>query len=120
MPIPLKTNPELDRTVRELKALSREHGAPIWRAVAERLAGPRRNWPEVNLSRVARHAPKGSTVVVPGVLLSSGTLSVPITVGAFRASGAARRKVEAAGGHALSLLDFARQHPKGAGVRILG
>ena len=120
MPIPVKTNPELARTISELKALSREHEAPIWRAVARRLEGPKRNWPEVNLSRVARHAVKGATVVVPGVLLSSGTLGFPVTVGAFRSSEAARKKVAAAGGHALPILEFARKHPKGAGVRILG
>ena len=120
MPTPVKTNPELTRTIRELKTLSREHGAPIWRAVAERLEGPKRNWPEVNLSRVARHASSGSTVIVPGVLLSTGSLTFPVTVGAFRASEAARRKVAAAGGHAMTLLDLARSRPKGTDIRILG
>lgn len=120
MPIPVKTNPELERTIFELKALSREHEAPIWRAVARRLEGPRRNWPEVNLSKVARHAAKGSSVAVPGILLSSGTLGFPVTVGAFRASEAARKKVAAAGGNALPIVEFARKHPKGTDVRILG
>ncbi len=120
MPSPVKTNPELERTIFELKALSREHEAPIWRAVARRLEGPRRNWPEVNLSRIARHASKGATVVVPGVLLSSGTLAFPVTVGAFRTSTEAKKKVAAAGGHALPILEFARKHPRGTGVRILG
>ena len=120
MPIPVKTNPDLLQTIQELKALSREHGAPIWRAVAVRLEGPKRNWPEVNLSLVARHAGKGGAVVVPGVLLASGSLGFPVTVGAFRASEAARKKVAAAGGNALPLLEFARKHPKGTGVRILG
>jgi len=102
MQTPVKVNPELDLAIRELKALAREHEAPIWRAVARRLEGPRRNWPEVNLSKVARHAAKGSSVAVPGILLSSGTLGFPVTVGAFRASEAARK------------------HPKGTDVRILG
>src|SRR2546425_12013401 len=120
MPIPVKTNPELERTIFELKALSREHEAPIWRAVARKLEGPRRNWPEVNLSRITRHASKGEAVVVPGVLLSSGILAFPVTGGAFRTSAKAEKKGAAAGGGALPLLEVARQHPKGAGVRILG
>ncbi|TLZ64534.1 MAG: 50S ribosomal protein L18e [Methanobacteriota archaeon] len=120
MPSPVKTNPELVRTIFELKALSREHEAPIWRAVARRLEGPRRNWPQVNLSRITRHVSKGATVVVPGVLLSGGTLSFPVTVGAFRSSAEAKKKVAAAGGAALPILEFARKYPKGAGVRILG
>ncbi len=120
MPIPVKTNPDLLETIRELKTLSREHGAPIWRTVALRLEGPKRNWSEVNLSLIARHALKGQAVVVPGVLLSSGTLGFPVTVGAFRASEAARKKVAAAGGAALPILELARSRPKGTGVRILG
>lgn len=120
MPKRVKSNPELRRVIDELKALSREHRAPIWRAVAERLERPRKNWSEVNLSRVARHAEEGARVVVPGVLLSSGTLPFPVTVGAFRSSAAARKKIEAAGGTAVTLLEFAREHPQGTGVRLLG
>src|SRR5881296_2310579 len=37
------------------------------RMAGERLEGPKRNWPEVNLSRLARHAAKNSAVAVPGV-----------------------------------------------------
>ena len=39
---------------------------------------------------------------------------------AFRASAAARKKIEAAGGRALTLLELAVQNPKGSGVRIMG
>ena len=120
MPHRVKTNPDLQRVIDELKALSREHDAPIWRAVAERLERPRKNWSEVNLSRVARHAAKGAQVVVPGVLLSSGSLPFPVTLAAFRASAAARKKVEEVGGIAMPLLEFARAHGQGTGVQILG
>lgn len=115
-----KTNPRLQRVIRELRDLSRESGAAIWRDIAERLERSRRAWSEVNLSRLARYAAKGEQVVVPGVLLASGEIRVPVTVAAFRASGAARRKVEAAGGRALTLLELAMQNPTGRGVRILG
>src|SRR3989304_1017452 len=88
----------------QLRALSRENGVAIWRDVADRLERSRRNWSEVNLSRLERYATKGEKIVVPGVLLATGQIQVPITVAGFRASDAARRKVEAAGGKALSLL----------------
>lgn len=117
---PLKTNPRLHRLVRELRDLSRENEAPIWRDVADRLERSRRNWSEVNLSRLGRHAGKGEQVVVPGVLLGTGEITVPVTVAAFRASEAARKKVEAAGGRSVSLLELAVQNPKGSGVKILG
>lgn len=115
-----KTNPELRRIIDELKALSREHAAPIWRTVALRLERPRKNWSEVNLSRISRYAQKGGRVVVPGVLLSSGSLGFPVTVAAFRSSLSARKKVEAVGGRAVPILEFAKEHPKGSGVLILG
>lgn len=115
-----KTNPRHARVVQELRAVSRESGARIWRDVADRLERSRRNWPEVNLSRLARHAARGEKIVVPGVLLAAGEIAVPVTVAAFRASAAARKKVEAAGGRSLSLLELAMQDPKGSGVRIMG
>lgn len=115
-----KENPQLASVIRDLRALARESSAPVWRAVADRLAGPRRNWAEVNLSRVQRYAQPKDTVVVPGVLLATGSLEVPVTIGAARTSASARKKVEAAGGRVLGLLDLAQKNPKGSGVRMLG
>jgi large subunit ribosomal protein L18e len=115
-----KTNAQLLRVVHELQELSRTEDVAIWRDVADRLERSRKNWSEVNLSRISRYACQGDRIVVPGVLLASGDLTVPITVAAFRSSAGARRKVEAAGGHAVSLLELAAQDPKGSGVRILG
>src|SRR2546425_1996859 len=115
-----KTNPNLQRVVQGLRDVSREAGSAIWRDVADRLERSRKNWSEVNLSRLGRYATKGEQVVVPGVILGTGEISTPVTVAAFRASGAARKKIEAAGGKAGSLLELAVQNPKGSGIRIMG
>ncbi len=115
-----KTNPHLQRVVAELRDVSREAGAKVWRDVADRLERSRKNWSEVNLSRLSRYAAKGEQIVVPGVLLATGEISTSITVAAFRASGAARKKIEAAGGKAVSLLELAVLNPKGSGLRIMG
>jgi len=115
-----KTNPNLQRVVQGLRDVSREAGSAIWRDVADRLERSRKNWSEVNLSRLSRYATKGEQVVVPGVILGTGEISMPVTVAAFRASGAARKKIEAAGGKAVSLLELAVQNPKGSGIRIMG
>src|SRR5256885_16576814 len=115
-----KTNPQLQRVVRELREVSREMGVAIWRDIADRLERSRKNWSEVNLSRLSRYAAKGEQIVVPGVVLATGEISTAVTVAAFRASEAARKKIEAAGGKALSLLELAVQNPKGSGVRIMG
>ncbi len=115
-----KTNPSLLALIAELKAVSREHEAPIWRAIAQRLERRQRNWSEVNLSRVSRAAKEGETVAVPGVLLGSGELKKPLTIATFRASGGARAKVEKAGGQVIGLGELAATNPKGSGVRIVG
>jgi len=115
-----KTNPSLIRLIDELRTLSREQAAPIWRDVAERLAGRKRHRPEVNLSRVSRTAKDGETVVVPGVLLGSGDLAKPLTIATWRASAGARAKVAKAGGKVVGLRELAASNPKGSGVRIVG
>jgi large subunit ribosomal protein L18e len=120
MPKSSKTNPTLQRVVRELRGVSRESGVAIWRDVADRLERSRKNWSEVNLSRLSRYGSKGEQIVVPGVLLGTGEISTALTVAAFRSSAAARKKIEAAGGRALSLLELAVQNPKGSGIRIMG
>jgi len=117
---PLKTNPHLQQVIRELRAVSREMDAPIWRDVAERLERTRKNWSEVNLSRLSRYAAKGEQIVVPGVVLATGEIKTPVTVAAFRTSSAAQKKIEAAGGHAITILELAVQNPKGSGIRIMG
>lgn len=117
---PSKTNPHLQQVVRELREVSREAGVAIWGDVADRLERSRRNWSEVNLSRLSRYGSKGEQIVVPGVVLATGELSTPLTVAAFRTSSSARKKIEAAGGRAISLLELAVQNPKGSGVRIMG
>ncbi len=116
----MKSNPILARTIAELKKVGREKEAPIWRELARRLEGAERNWAEVNLSRVERYAAAQQVVAIPGKLLGAGSLSKPVTVGAFKTSAAARRKVEAAGGRVLSLVDLAHQHPDGSGINLLG
>lgn len=117
---PSKTNPHLQQVIRELREVSREAGVAIWRDVADRLERSRRNWSEVNLSRLSRYGSKGEQIVVPGVVLATGEITTPLTVAAFRASSAARTKIEAAGGRAISLLELAVLNPKGSGVRIMG
>ena len=78
-----KTNAHLTRVIHELRELSRENQVAVWRDVADRLARSRRNWPEVNLSRVNRNAAKGEQVVVPGVLLATAVFRFPLATIAF-------------------------------------
>lgn len=115
-----KTNPALLALIEDLRRVARENEAPIWRDVAKRLSKTSQRWAEVNLSRLERYASEGETVLVPGKLLGAGELSKPLTVAAFRASAAAKEKVQAAGGKVLTISELMQQNPKGSGIRIMG
>jgi len=115
-----KTNPNLVLLIRELKMLSNEHEAPIWRDIAKRLEKPRRNWAEVNLSRISRYANENEVIVVPGKLLGAGDIDKPVTVAYYRASEQAVKKLAAAGGRAMTFKQLAAENPKGTGARIMG
>ena len=115
-----KTNPNLVDLIGDLKAQSRETGAPLWRDVALRLSKSRSNWAQPNLSRLSRHCPEGVTVLVPGKLLGSGEVSAKHDVAAYSVSAGAREKIEAAGGRILSLAELMNENPNGSGVYILG
>jgi large subunit ribosomal protein L18e len=112
-----KDDPELVRTLLALRHAAREHQAPVWGAVAERLARPRHQVRPVNLAHLERLGLQG-TVVVPGKVLAKGELTNPLTVAAFHFSEAARAKILAVGGHTLSIAELLKSKPNGAGVRL--
>ena len=115
-----KSNSELVKTVTNLKKASRENDAPLWRSIAQRLEGPARNWPSVNISKLEFNVNKNSKVVVPGKLLGSGNITKKITVSAYSFSQSAKNKVEAAGGKCLSYNEFIKSNPKGTDVVVIG
>jgi large subunit ribosomal protein L18e len=92
---------------------------PIWRAIAKELNRPRRVRFEVNLSRINSYANEKETVVVPGVVLGAGSIEKAVSVAALRFSGAAKERIEKAGGKCLSLNDLTEKDLKGK-IRIMG
>lgn len=115
-----KSNDELVKVLTALRKAGAREKAPLWGAVAGRLGGPLRNHAEVNLSRIARVAPAGSVIVVPGKVLGAGAIPHAVTVAAFQFSLSARQKIEASGGKALSIGELIEKSPKGANVKIVG
>lgn len=112
-------NPELHRVVVELRRAAHAHRAPIWSSVADRLERARHQRPPMNVGQLARVTAPEEVVVVPGKLLAEGPLSKRLTVAALSYSAAARAKVHAAGGTALSISELVKAKPDGAGVRLL-
>lgn len=115
-----KTNETLITLISELKKKAYENKAPIYKDLACRLEKPARSWAEVNISRLAVHTKKGDFVVIPGKLLGSGELKVPITVAAFSFSDSAKKKIKGAGGRSISIAELVEKKPHGKGVRIIG
>jgi len=114
-----KTNPRLAARIVTLKDASRVHEANIWREIARRLDAPRKNYAEVNLSKIDRYASEGETILVPGKVLGSGAVSLPVTVAALDFSEAAMSKIIGANGTCMTIEDLVRDNPKGSRVRIL-
>lgn len=114
-----KTNPILLETIDNLKRVSRENDAPIWRDIAKRLERSRKNWAEVNISKLTLLG-EGETAVIAGKLLGAGLIDRAVKVAAFTCSESAIRKIRAAGGEVLSINDLAELNPKGTNVRIMG
>jgi large subunit ribosomal protein L18e len=115
-----KENPELRRTLIELRRAAKAHEAPIWAAVAEELARPRHQYSPLNVGQLERLAgDHATTFVVPGKLLAQGRVTKPLSVAAFHYSEVARAKIQKAGGTTVSILELVKTHPDGSGVRIL-
>lgn len=115
-----KTNTELLKTIEELRRVSRENNAPVWRAVARRLEGPLRNWAEVNLDHASACVKEDEVGVVPGKVLGDGTARKGLRLAAFRFTKSAREKLAASGGAAMALTELAESNPRGSRVVILG
>jgi large subunit ribosomal protein L18e len=115
-----KENAELVHILIELRRAASAHEAPLWGAVAEKLARARHQRPAVNVGHLERVAHPQETVVIPGKLLADGQLTKPLTVAAFHYSTEARAKIHNAGGKALTIAELLKAHPDAAGVRILG
>jgi large subunit ribosomal protein L18e len=113
------TNPYLKQLIETLKEKSRELDAPIWKIVAEKLEKPRRQKVEVNLSRIDKNTTDGDTVIVPGVVLSSGNLTKSVTIAAWKFSPLTVEKIKKAKGKILTIEDLLKENPKGSGVKIL-
>jgi large subunit ribosomal protein L18e len=115
-----KTNPILLSLIQNLKKNSYEHDAPIWKDIALRLEKPSKNWPQINLERINKNINENETALIPGKVLSSGSLSKKITIAAWSYSKKAEEKIRTAGCKSMTIEELIQSNPKGKKVRILG
>ena len=114
-----KENPELVRTLLELRRAASSKKVALWGDLAEELARARHQRNPVNVGHLERLTTEGETVVIPGKLLAQGRLSKKLTVAAFHYSEEARAKIHSAGGTALTIDELLKARPDGSGVRLL-
>ncbi|MFA5106156.1 MAG: 50S ribosomal protein L18e [Candidatus Micrarchaeia archaeon] len=109
-------NPELKGLIKSLEA---PKSSPIYKAVAYELGKPKRKRVSVNLGKLSVLAKDGDTVLVPGKVLSSGSMKKKVTVAAFSFSAVAKEMITKAGGKAMSISELVVANPKGTGVCII-
>jgi len=112
-------NIQLKTLVRLAEKTGTTNKAAIWKKTAFLLAKPTREKPEVNLYSIEKHSKEGDTVLVPGKVLSQGSISHKVTVAAFRFSKPAASKLAAAGCKILSIKQLMQANPSGKGVVLL-
>jgi large subunit ribosomal protein L18e len=114
------TNPQLIELIRFLTWKANEYQAPIWDSVAQKLKKSKHNRVAVNLSRINRYTSDNEVALVPGKILSSGSLTHTVNVAAVTSSQKARKKIEQAGGRYLTIEALVHENPLGSGVKIIG
>jgi large subunit ribosomal protein L18e len=112
-------DPELKKTIQNLKAAGRKNGLAIWKAIANELDKPKRLRTIVNLSRINRYTKAGDVVAIPGKVLAAGSLRHPVTVAAFAFSKVAKQKVNLAKGRALSLTELLDERIEPSRIKIM-
>ena|SRR3989344_4311175 len=111
-----KTNPFMN----EFLAQAEKSKAKFWQSVARNLKRPRRTSYEVNLHSLEGVADDKLTNVVPGTVLGTGEVTKKLNVAAWRFSGAARQKIEKAGGKCWTLNQLWETNKDGKGVKLVG
>ena len=100
------TNLYRRKLIRGLISLSRRLNMKILKEVARELAKSKRKRTAVNISKLNRYASENEIVVVPGKVLSSGTLEKKLTVIAESFSVKAFEKIKSAGGRPILLSEL--------------
>ena len=113
------TNPYLKQLIENLKKKSLELKAPIWKDIAEKLSKSTRQKVEVNLSDIERHVNDGETILVPGIVLSSGNLTKKVNIAAWRFSKSAEQKIRDSNGKIMTIEELVKENPKGSNVKII-
>jgi len=113
------TNQYLIELIKNLKKTAIEQKVKIWKAIATDLERPTRIRRVVNLERINRVCKDNETIIVPGKVLSAGSLDKKLTIAAFSFSKTALNRINEKG-KAITIEELIKNNPKGSKVRIIG
>jgi len=108
-----KENPKLAKLIITLKKQKK----PLWLAIANLLANPKRKAVAVNISKIEKLTKANDTAIVPGKILAQGNLTHNVTIAAFSASHTAREKLKNV--KLLTIEQLLKMNPEGRNIKII-
>ena len=108
-----KTSTELVKTITAAKKNK------SWIKVAEVLSGPRKNRANLNLKEIDKKVEESETAVIPGKVLSQGSINKKIKIVALNFSEKAREKLLKSKCEILSIVKEIKKNPGGKRIKIL-
>jgi large subunit ribosomal protein L18e len=110
------TNMHLRNLITDLKILANKEDVPLWKKVAKELEKSTRRRPSVNLFKIEKYCKEGEIALIPGKVLSEGTLTKKNDVAAYSFSEKSKDKIK---GKTLTIKQLMKDNPKGKKVRVL-
>src|SRR3989344_8468948 len=114
------TNNILKGLIIDLKRASSKNKANIWKRLASDLERPTRIRRAVNLYKIDKTLKDGEIAVIPGKILSIGSLTKKREISAYQVSESALKKIHESGSKFIPLKELIEKNPKGNKVRIVG
>ena len=110
---------ELKSLIIELNKLASKEKIKLWKRISQDLKRPTRIRREVNIYTINKYTRNGETALVPGKVLSTGSLDKKVTIAAYKFSKEAKEKINKIG-KAITIKELIKENPLGKGIRIIG
>ena len=108
-----KTNPEVKATI---LAAARN---PQWIKYSKILSFPTRKHLAVNLSDIDKKASTADTILVPGKILSQGTITKKIRICSFSISKSAKDKLKETKSEWVPIIKEIKENPRADGLKLI-
>ena len=108
----------LENIINELKEKAKKENTNTWLKIADALSKPTRKRKVINIAKINHYSKENDVVLVPGKVLSAGSLNHKVTVVAYQFSQQAKEKINK-NGITMTIKEFMGKNPRGQ-MRILG